>query len=188
MPYIDAIFVPQTIDLYGRPYNDDYFGFIMEPILAEEDDALLLSDAAGRGINEDGMVVGFDRFNAFYTDGLGRAHVIPELIQGHRGGTLYDVNDDGRAVGNAPGFTGTVPVRWDVETGGEDVGSMLDPKSGAGWSSLFLRDINNDGWIVGTGVKGGQEHAMLLRPLDEDGDGLAYSDEINVYGTDPRNA
>lgn len=151
------------------------------------------SIARARGINLSGMVVGYGLTagNAatypFYGDTTGATYLV-ELPSGYLGGTLLDVNDSGKAVGNfSDASNNSVPVLWDVATGMTDISTVLDPETGAGWSHIFLRDINNAGWMVGIGRLNGSERAVLLRPLDEDGDGLSYSDEV-YYGTDPLNA
>ena len=46
-----------------------------------------------------------------------------------------------------------------------DLNTLID--SNSGWSLISARDINNNGWIVGTGLYEGQERAYLLIPVPE---------------------
>jgi probable HAF family extracellular repeat protein len=45
-----------------------------------------------------------------------------------------------------------------------DLNSLIDPASG--WELTYASDINDYGWIVGTGQNpSGQQHAFLLKPI-----------------------
>ncbi len=53
---------------------------------------------------------------------------------------------------------------WDYTHGMRDLNTMLDA-SGAGWSLMEARSIDNNGWIAGTGLDpAGRVHAYLLVP------------------------
>jgi hypothetical protein len=46
-----------------------------------------------------------------------------------------------------------------------DLNGLIDPASG--WTLAAARDINDSGWIVGTGTLNGQARAFLLTPVPE---------------------
>ena len=52
-------------------------------------------------------------------------------------------------------------VRW-VDGVITDLNSLIPPDSG--WTLLEAHDVNENGWIVGRGLKDGQQRAFLLRP------------------------
>jgi len=84
----------------------------------------------------------------------------------------YGMNDQGQVVGRADRADGSSGAfLWDEDwdmvdlTATLDCGVQFDPDTGKGWAITIARDINSDGWIVGTGtLDGGQPRAVLLRP------------------------
>jgi hypothetical protein len=73
------------------------------------------------------------------------------------------INNHGEVVGfgYGPGvsFRG---FHYDPQTGMHYLEDMIPPSSG--WSDLDPRDINNAGWIVGSGTGPAGRHAFLMTP------------------------
>ena len=74
-----------------------------------------------------------------------------------------DINNAGQVVGfvEEKPFDG-VAFFWDKTYGLQDLNNLIDPK--AGWRLLRAEDINENGWIVGTGWFNGNRRAFLLMP------------------------
>jgi hypothetical protein len=49
-----------------------------------------------------------------------------------------------------------------------DLNTLLDPKSGAGWTLRFGNFIDDAGRIAGDGIIDGQVHAFVLTPVSSD--------------------
>lgn len=82
-------------------------------------------------------------------------------LDGDAGSRALGVNDVGQVVG------------WSGEAGDSrafiwQAGRMMDLNSllprRSGWTLVEATDVNNDGTIVGTGLKDGQLHAFMLQP------------------------
>lgn len=74
-----------------------------------------------------------------------------------------DINNVGQVVG----FVEDEPLEgvaflWDKTYGLQDLNNLIDPK--AGWRLLRAEDINEKGWIVGTGWFNENRRAFLLTP------------------------
>jgi len=84
----------------------------------------------------------------------------------------YGMNDQGQVVGRSNDANGdSRAFLWDEDCGMIDLTATLacrlqyDPETGKGWQITIARDINSDGWIVGTGtLDDGIRRAVLLRP------------------------
>ena len=142
---------------------------------------------AARGINQAGTIVGFSE-NLPFMSTVANDYETPTFVQplpGYTLGRFFEINDHGVAVGM--NSTSTMPLIGVIYGRGvmSDINTLLDPVSGAGWTIIYIRDINNDGWMAGTGRKNGVARGVLLRPTDGDGDGLSYHDERFIYGTNP---
>lgn len=137
-------------------------------------------------INDAGVIAGWESFNddtwgdTFLYDGLnwsvlpdvpGKAHSIPTSI-----------NEAGDTVGYAFGEWVNTPccgLMWSNAIHRACLGKDGQHKNlndlihaGSGWLLTRANGINNNGWIVGTGVKDSQSRAFLLVPHDA-GLGLA---------------
>ncbi|HTQ08645.1 MAG TPA: hypothetical protein VMI31_01100 [Fimbriimonadaceae bacterium] len=120
-------------------------------------------------INASGQVAGFS-----YTASLGEdawiksGGVFTDL--GSLGGDktwAYGLNDLGQVVGGS--YVNSTDYHGYLYSGGtiHDLNSMLDA-SGAGWTVLSCRGINDGGQIAASATfAGGQMHAVLLTPVPE---------------------
>jgi probable HAF family extracellular repeat protein len=78
-------------------------------------------------------------------------------------GYALSINDVGQIVGYAENASEQNRACLFDSTGNKnnlDLNTLIDPSSG--WILKKAYDINNDGWIVGTGEINGQSHAFLL--------------------------
>ena len=123
-------------------------------------------------INSAGQVVGWmdnwpDDELAFIWDATNGIQGLGTL--GGDASTAWDINDAGQVVGWAENDD-YVPHAFIYQDGVlEDLNDLVDPTDMAGWSYLNTAyAINNDGWIVGSGVKTGASYyqPFLLRPLE----------------------
>lgn len=165
-------------------------GTAMPAIYDMRDDTVLSAPFYGRarGVNHQGTLVGTvgtTPFVAYPVDNY-VTHVFVSPLPGFSTGAFQKVNDDDVVVGsNSGGDTPPVGVIYFGENGLTDVNSLLDA-TGEGWNVYILRDINNSGWVVGAAnLLDGPDHAVLLRPIDADVDGLDYYEETVLYTTDP---
>jgi uncharacterized membrane protein len=132
------------------------------------------SDA--RSINNNGQVVGgiLDTagFKACFFDFSGNWN---NINLGSLGGTssfAYSINNKGQIVGYAdytpPRVGGCAACLFDSSGNGNniDLNSVIAPSSG--WNLGIAYCINDNGWIVGSGVNPqGQQHAFLLTPVPQ---------------------
>jgi uncharacterized membrane protein len=75
----------------------------------------------------------------------------------------YCINDNGQIVGYALDDLGQSRACFFDKTGGGnniDLNTLINPASG--WTLTYASSINNEGWIVGSGIHNGQEHAFLF--------------------------
>lgn len=163
-----------------------------EPIATVYDldtNAALLTSIPGeaRGINQAGTIVGSSGDLAFLctVENNYGSPVFLQPLPGYARARFYEINDHGVAVGTS--LMTTTPLSALIYGRGvlQDIHALLDPVSGEGWTITYIRDINNNGWMVGLGTKNGLRRGVLLRPTDEDSDGLSYHDERFIYGTNP---
>jgi uncharacterized membrane protein len=80
----------------------------------------------------------------------------------------YAVNDAAEAIGvytDAQSYQH--PFVWDYTSGMNDLNSLLEPITGAGWVLDTATDINSSGQIVGFGLHNGVGRAFLLTPVPE---------------------
>jgi probable HAF family extracellular repeat protein len=146
-----------------------------------------LGNAFARGINNSGEVVGA----AWLSDEIttrafkwtpdnpnaptgGHARDLGTL----GGGSSYahGINDRGDVVGQCTTSSGVqTAFLWTQAEGMIDLSASLasayryDSGTGKGRRVLMARDINANGWIVGTGsLDDGQPRAVLLRPIEQD--------------------
>lgn len=94
-------------------------------------------------------------------------------VAGYTSGRYVAINGNGIMVGQNTGPSGPrIGVIYTPDQGLFDVNDLLDPQSGAGWHIPILCDLNENGWLVGTGELDGVQHAVLLRPISrEENDG-----------------
>ena len=118
-------------------------------------------------INASGRIVGYseigDTLHAFLYDGT--MHDLGTL-----GGysEALGINSAGQIVGDSGAAGDGVGHAFVYRNGAmSDLNTRLDA-SGVGWVLSVASDINDSGWIVGTGVNPqGQTHAFLLTPVPE---------------------
>lgn len=129
-----------------------------------------------RAINELGQVVGWRGEHAVLWDD-GAIQVLG-MLPGEQSSYAYDINHHGEIVGNSkPAIDDGLrkhrlsiarPFLWQC-------GNMLDlnaliPES-SGWELIDARGINNNGRIVGSGLKDGEVRAYMLKPVKGPGRG-----------------
>ncbi|MFO0811246.1 MAG: PEP-CTERM sorting domain-containing protein [Gemmataceae bacterium] len=131
---------------------------------------LLLGDLGGQNsvgwaINDGGQVAGSADTasgvtHAFrYTDGAGMVDLGALLPAGRS--EAWGINNGGDVVGTSAG--GAFLYRDGM--GVTFLNAVIDPTSG--WTLGTPFDINDNGWIVGTGTRGGLQRAFLLTPIPE---------------------
>ena len=130
------------------------------------------------GFNEQGAVVGnlavyspnvgVPQQHAFaYTPEAGVVDLVDTMPWLNQYSTAAAVNEDGLVVGyGARGdMWETFSFLHDLTTGQlVDLASVLLPGTAAGWSNLYLVDVNDSGQIAGWGQFGGEARAFLLSP------------------------
>ena len=55
---------------------------------------------------------------------------------------------------------------WSAESGTIDLSTLVKDGSADGWDLRSATDINEDGWIVGNGIRNGESRAFLLIPRE----------------------
>ena len=116
------------------------------------------------GINDTGLIVGEHSQDTtttlpkLWSVATGQTVTTLPLPAGETFGYATDVNNSGIVIGNHM----DKPAVW-LNGAIVDVNSHLDA-SGTGWRITLLQDVNNNGLIVGTGVKNNQQRAVLLTP------------------------
>jgi len=105
----------------------------------------------------------------FFCPAGARAAIVYEVIDlGTLGGDqsmAVSINDAGQVVGSASVQGDWCAILFDPTGAGNniDLNTVIDPDSG--WILKWAYDINNNGWIVGSGINPqGDEHALLLVP------------------------
>jgi probable HAF family extracellular repeat protein len=125
--------------------------------------------SGANAINERGQIVGFNQFaSADYRAYLYQNGTMIDI--GTLGGTssnAYGINELGQVVGwsQAAGNGSSSAFLW--QNGTMTDLSLLPAVASAGWRLNDAQDINNAGWITGTGVINGQTHAYMLAPVPE---------------------
>lgn len=170
-------------------WPDPTTGAPMATVYDLDTNSALLTSIPGeaRGINQAGTIVGSSGDLAFLctVENNYGSPVFLQPLPGYTRARFYEINDHGVAVGTS--LMTTTPLSALIYGRGvlQDIHALLDPVSGEGWTITYIRDINNEGWMVGLGTKNGLRRGVLLRPTDVDGDGLSYHDERFIYATNP---
>jgi len=129
------------------------------------------SYSMGYDINDNSQVVGQS------TDSAGNYHPflwssdtgMQDLgnLPGGRGSGAIGINAYGVVVGS--GYNSDDSSRaflWSSVNGLQDLNGLIP--TGSGWSLQYATAINDNGWIIGSGVNPrGQKHAFLLTPIPE---------------------
>lgn len=82
----------------------------------------------------------------------------------------FDVNSSGSIVGYSRQSYMSSPDAffWSASTGNVKIDSLLaEPSKLEGWHISSANSINDNGWIVGSGVIEGQVHGIMLVPVPE---------------------
>jgi len=117
-------------------------------------------------VNDNGVIVGImrwgqlDQATAFTRTGpvnLGRLASDTE-------GVCNDVNNLGQAVGNSARPSLSRAVLWRTLTPNTQVDLNTRIAPGSGWQLADAMDINDAGWIVGTGTRNGLPRGYVLIP------------------------
>lgn len=119
---------------------------------------LFADGSVADAINDSGLIVGTGRRvtdpnnRALLFDGAGNASALPLLDADDRG-AAFGINNAGIAVGRSTTFTADTDkaVSWNLST--NSVTELFDPSSEFGGTTAT--DINEDGVIIGTGIKNG---------------------------------
>ncbi len=140
--------------------------------------SLGLTNSCAYSINDNGQIVGYANVSYGYLDSRQHACLFvpgPNIDLGTTGifenSEALCINDNGQIVGNV--FNKTSWVEPDIyraclfdSTGGGaniDLNTIIDPS--LGWTLTGAYCINNNGWIVGSGINpDGDIHAFLLTP------------------------
>lgn len=122
-------------------------------------------------INDSGQVAGMlstdnHRWTqAFVTGEDGNEIIKLGTLHGLWGGYAVAINDAGQAVGISTDITGSGANSFIYANGGLTDLSNIPEVINAGWSDIFVTDINNNGQIIGWGYKNddfSDRHAFLL--------------------------
>jgi len=125
------------------------------------------------GVNDKGMIVGaVKRYDNIWHGALfdatgGRQNVDLGFLDGYHS-YAYAINDSGVVVGMAKRTWQDTRALIFENGKAIDLNTLIDPASG--WFLSTANDVNNDGWIVGTGINPqGIERGFLLVPVPEPG-------------------
>jgi probable HAF family extracellular repeat protein len=115
-------------------------------------------------INSAGQITGFGQLqngdaHAFLYSG---GQLVDLGTLGGRESFGYGLNDQGVVVGASESAAGS--LRAFLYAGGQMIDLNTRLPAGSGWVVTEARDINATGAIVGTGVNGGRQRAVLLTP------------------------
>ncbi len=187
---IETLLFPNSSQLpsIARDINDNgeiianlYDGTgIEEPYLFNGNVQLSLEMPAGSraiSINNNSVIAGFRGipsqprfiFESFIWDDGSVTYL--DFLPGHKRSFAVDINDDGIVIGNS--FVGIDSVevgtafRWDSVNGILNLNDLVQNMNSDGWSSLTdVRQINNNGVIVGEGIKqDGSKSYFVLTPI-----------------------
>lgn len=132
----------------------------------------LYKSSIASDINESGQVVGssytdyYRHSHAFITgeDGEGMIHM--GVLKGYAYSHAVAINDAGQAVGMSTNGWGMNSEPFIYSNGSLTSLMSIPEVINAGWSDIFVTDINNNGQIIGWGYLEGdpfkQEHSFLL--------------------------
>jgi probable HAF family extracellular repeat protein len=118
--------------------------------------------SSANAINDSGQVAGSADGHAFLYDHGTFA------IAGTFGGQesiAQGINNNGQVVGIADTTSGDSHAFLYRNGMMTDLNSLIDPTSG--WALTDARAINDSGWIVGSGLHNGDNHAFLMMPVPE---------------------
>ncbi len=115
--------------------------------------------SSARDVNDLGQVAAMAERNAYDRAYIWQDGVVTQLphLSGAASSQPYAINNRGLVVGSS----GQQAVLWQSETA-YDLNELVAPDSG--WTLRYAYDINEAGWIVGTGLYAGTGHAFLLVP------------------------
>jgi hypothetical protein len=74
-------------------------------------------------------------------------------------------SNDGIVVGSSGDVLQPYAIRWSAATGVVDLNTLIDPNSG--WQLDIANDVNENGYIIGTGRLNGVASNFLLKPVPE---------------------
>lgn len=123
-----------------------------------------LGIGAAFGINDSGVIVGNSAPYAGYAS-IWQNNTRTDIVMPH-GGTFVDINNSGQVVGYSYS-SGSITERAFLWQNGvlTDLNSLIAADSG--WLLEGANAINDNGYIVGSGVIDGQTRAYLLVPVPE---------------------
>lgn len=117
-------------------------------------------------VNDSGIVVGIMRWGQLdqATAFTGTGPINLGRLAGDTEGVCNDINNVGQAVGNSARPTLARAVLWRTITPNAQVDLNTRIAPGSGWQLADAMDINDAGWIVGTGTRNGLPRGYVLIP------------------------
>ncbi|MEQ8768745.1 MAG: thrombospondin type 3 repeat-containing protein [Planctomycetota bacterium] len=154
-------------------------GFVWTPTGGMVELPALFADqqSACRDVTVSGVAVGFSTvpgnlWRAVAWDGGVPIDLGPLPIPGHVYSQAMAINESELIVGwsgTARSVTTHRGCLW-IDGQVQDLNDLIS--SGSGWLIRSAAEVNDDGVISGTGMLGGVPHAVVLIPIDRDGDGI----------------
>lgn len=130
-------------------------------------------ESEAKGINNLGQVVGNSSFKIDLTEKKEKHAFLWDSDRGMQDlGSLtpynsyaLDINDAGQVVGYSKErvYYRGIAFLWDAKNGLQNLNKLIRPHSR--WMLYRADDINENGWIVGSGLLSDVTHAFLLTPI-----------------------
>ncbi len=119
--------------------------------------------------NDNTFIVGAMTDETGYKAVLWDSDLIPHLLGTLDGDSIsyaMGINNLGQVVGGSGESSVRRPFLWDENNGMRDLHTLLTPGH-ENWQLLDVRDINDQGWIIGSGLLNGENRDFVARPVPE---------------------